>query len=82
MNVSNVQDDLVLAQFSNEDPLISVRQLWETIYPFKKEIRKKCQLQPELGDHEAQDPGEGEGGHLLGPEDHCTMDNFNFFDGS
>ena len=25
MNVSNVQDDLVLAQFSNEEPLISVR---------------------------------------------------------
>ena len=27
---------------------------------------KEFRLQPELGDHEVEDPGGGKGGHLLG----------------
>ena len=50
--------------------------------PRGKRNLKEFWLQPELGDHEVQDLGGGEAGHLLGPGGLGSMETNNSFYGS
>ena len=67
MNFGNFGKCVLFRKFLQERFLISVRQSYSRP---EREIKKKFQLRPEPGGQEAQDPGGGEGDHVLGPGGH------------